>query len=239
MPAGTWTLRIFTISGDLVQTIRSDDIQTNGKPQKENEADGQATWNLISRNGQDVVSGIYLFSVESKSGTQRGKFVIKPRYNRVQAFSEGLAAVTLIVNGKAMAGFIDRTGRMVIKPQFSEVRDFHEGLAAVWIENDDVPAFRTHTSDRVGEGPLGDLLQVGVDRENDRIPLDRRRSRRGRRLAALALRVSNDRRFSGRAAENRIERQLEAVDRLVVEIDVTEDALGSFRHRVFSRDRRE
>jgi hypothetical protein len=76
MPAGAWTLRIFTISGDLVQTLRSTDVQTNGKLQKENEADGQATWNLISRNGQDVVSGIYLFSVESKSGTQRGKFVI-------------------------------------------------------------------------------------------------------------------------------------------------------------------
>ncbi len=76
MPAGAWTLRIFTISGDLVQTIRSTDVQTNGRLQKENAADGEATWNLISRNGQDVVSGIYLFSVESKSGTQRGKFVI-------------------------------------------------------------------------------------------------------------------------------------------------------------------
>jgi hypothetical protein len=76
MPAGQWTLRIFTISGDLVQTIRSDDLQTNGKPQKENESDGQASWNLISRNGQDVVSGIYMFSVESDSGSSRGKFVI-------------------------------------------------------------------------------------------------------------------------------------------------------------------
>ena len=76
MPAGQWTLRIFTISGDLVQTIRYDDLQTNGKPQKENAADGQATWNLISRNGQDVVSGIYIFSVESEAGTSRGKFVI-------------------------------------------------------------------------------------------------------------------------------------------------------------------
>jgi hypothetical protein len=76
MPAGQWTLRIFTISGDLVQTIRWDDIQTNGKPQKETDADGQASWNLISRNGQDVVSGIYLFSVESDSGSSRGKFVI-------------------------------------------------------------------------------------------------------------------------------------------------------------------
>jgi hypothetical protein len=76
MPAGAWTLRIFTISGDLVQTIRSTDVQTNGKAQQETPADGQATWNLISRNGQDVVSGIYLFSTETKSGTQRGKFVI-------------------------------------------------------------------------------------------------------------------------------------------------------------------
>jgi hypothetical protein len=76
MPAGQWTLRIFTISGDLVQTLKSDDLQTNGKPQKENEADGQATWNLISRNGQDVVSGIYMFSVESQAGISRGKFVI-------------------------------------------------------------------------------------------------------------------------------------------------------------------
>ena len=76
LPPGAWTVRIFTIAGDLVQTLRSTDVQTNGKLQKETAADGQATWNLISRNGQDVVSGIYLFSVQSSSGTQRGKFVI-------------------------------------------------------------------------------------------------------------------------------------------------------------------
>jgi hypothetical protein len=76
MPQGRWTLKIFTISGDLVEEITSDDVQVNGKPQKENAADGQASWNLISRNGQDVVSGIYLFSVESDAGTSQGKFVI-------------------------------------------------------------------------------------------------------------------------------------------------------------------
>ena len=59
-----------------MQTIRNDDVQTNGRPQQENAADGQASWNLISRNGQDVVSGIYMFSVESDQGTQQGKFVI-------------------------------------------------------------------------------------------------------------------------------------------------------------------
>jgi hypothetical protein len=77
LPAGAWTLRIFTISGDLVQVIRHTDVQVDGKLQQENAEDGQATWNLISRNGQDVVSGIYLFSVESPTaGTEQGKFVI-------------------------------------------------------------------------------------------------------------------------------------------------------------------
>ena len=44
--------------------------------QQDNPNDGQARWNLISRNGQDVVSGIYIFTVESGQGTQRGHFVI-------------------------------------------------------------------------------------------------------------------------------------------------------------------
>jgi hypothetical protein len=76
MPAGQWTLRVFTISGDLVTTIRNNDLQPNGRPQQESPDDGEASWNLISRNGQDVVSGIYLFSVEAKSSSTRGKFVV-------------------------------------------------------------------------------------------------------------------------------------------------------------------
>ena len=45
----------------------------SGKPQQETADDGQATWNLISRNGQDVVSGIYMFSVESQSRHVEGQ----------------------------------------------------------------------------------------------------------------------------------------------------------------------
>jgi len=37
---------------------------------------GQVKWDLVSRNGQDVVSGVYLYTVESDYGTQVGKFVI-------------------------------------------------------------------------------------------------------------------------------------------------------------------
>ena len=92
LPQGRWTIKIFTISGDLVQTVRSEDavnesIRTslpgpNGTTvpgynrQQDNPNDGQASWNLISRNGQDIVSGIYLFTVESDGGVQRGKFVV-------------------------------------------------------------------------------------------------------------------------------------------------------------------
>ena len=92
LPSEAWTIKIFTVSGDLVQTIHSTDqvnesirseITTSAgatvpgyNRQQDNANDGQASWNLISRNGQDVVSGIYLFTVESSAGTQRGKFVV-------------------------------------------------------------------------------------------------------------------------------------------------------------------
>ncbi len=92
LPAGQWTIRIYTVSGDLVQTIHSTDAvnesvrqpvqMPNGQTlpgynrQQDNPTDGQARWNLISRNGQDIVSGIYLFTVDSSEGSQRGKFIV-------------------------------------------------------------------------------------------------------------------------------------------------------------------
>lgn len=93
LPSGRWSIKIFTLSGDLVNTLNSTDeidastrgsiiIDSQGNPhrnvtrQQDTPNDGQARWNLISRNGQDIVSGIYLFTVESSRGTERGKFVI-------------------------------------------------------------------------------------------------------------------------------------------------------------------
>ena len=77
LPVDWAVLRIYTISGDLVQTIRPGDVQVNGHLQREGATDSQVSWNLVSRNGQDVVSGIYLFSVESNSGsTTQGRFTI-------------------------------------------------------------------------------------------------------------------------------------------------------------------
>jgi len=65
------TIRIYSLDGDLVQTMHHE----------RNIDDLDATidqWDLISRNRQAVVSGIYLFSVEDKDTgeNQVGKFVI-------------------------------------------------------------------------------------------------------------------------------------------------------------------
>lgn len=66
MPRARSTIRIYTLAGDLVQILSHDGTQ----------GDGQAEWDLISRNGQDVASGVYLFTVESALGRQTGRFVV-------------------------------------------------------------------------------------------------------------------------------------------------------------------
>ena len=58
LPAANNTIKIFTASGDLVQTIYHDGHNQGGA----------ASWNLVSRNGQEVVSGIYLYVVQSDDG---------------------------------------------------------------------------------------------------------------------------------------------------------------------------
>jgi hypothetical protein len=63
------TVRIYTVSGDLVQTLRHDGSAGNGA----------LPWNLVSRNGQTITSGIYLFSVAPDDGRFPkfvGKFVV-------------------------------------------------------------------------------------------------------------------------------------------------------------------
>jgi hypothetical protein len=92
LPTGRWRIRIYTVSGDLVAELHSEDpvnesvrspqtddsgaVHEGFNRQQDSGNDGQARWNLISRNGQDVVSGIYVFVVESSQGPQRGRFVV-------------------------------------------------------------------------------------------------------------------------------------------------------------------
>jgi hypothetical protein len=97
-----------------------------------------------------------------KSGT----FVIKPQFDRAEAFSGGLAAVRIgerwgfvdlagkiavepqfdgagtFSDGYAtiylnrQAGYIDKNGQIIILPRFAEASPFSEGLAAVCCENE-------------------------------------------------------------------------------------------------------
>ena len=69
LPRANNTIHIFTESGDLIQTL-----DHNGFDQG-----GSISWNLVSRNGQEIVSGIYLYVVKSDIGgfaDFQGRFVV-------------------------------------------------------------------------------------------------------------------------------------------------------------------
>ncbi|WP_276355692.1 WG repeat-containing protein [Cohnella caldifontis] len=59
--------------------------------------------------------------------TDKGKEIVKAKYDEIGDFSEGFAAVKL--NGKY--GFIDRTGKEIVAPQYARAGRYHEGLAYV------------------------------------------------------------------------------------------------------------
>ncbi|MEZ5359389.1 MAG: hypothetical protein R3F48_11250 [Candidatus Zixiibacteriota bacterium] len=63
------TIRIFSIDGDLIKEIEHN--YPEGGPGSQVE-----TWDVISRNTQSVVTGLYLWQVESAMGNQIGKLVI-------------------------------------------------------------------------------------------------------------------------------------------------------------------
>jgi len=63
------TIKIFTLDGDLVRRFDHPDPRYSDTP-------WHCAWDMITRNTQATVSGIYLYSVESELGTQVGKIVI-------------------------------------------------------------------------------------------------------------------------------------------------------------------
>ncbi|HSG29856.1 MAG TPA: hypothetical protein VLA34_15345, partial [Candidatus Krumholzibacterium sp.] len=69
LPQTRTTVRIFTIAGDLVEVLYHDGSDGNGT----------LIWDLVSRNGQNVTSGVYLFTVDPEGGGFKrsvGKFVV-------------------------------------------------------------------------------------------------------------------------------------------------------------------
>jgi len=76
LPLADCRVKIYTLAGDLVQTLEKD-CREDGS--------GTVFWNLISRRGQDIVSGVYLYSVECRDcppdvkgcgNTQVGRFTV-------------------------------------------------------------------------------------------------------------------------------------------------------------------
>jgi hypothetical protein len=73
-----------------------------------------------------------LFSIWDARGKEgfidaSGKIVIAPQFDKVTAFSEGLAAIRI---GDKW-GYIDRTGKLVVSPRWKEVYPFSDGVAAI------------------------------------------------------------------------------------------------------------
>jgi hypothetical protein len=69
LPESTGKVTIFTLAGDMVKELTFDGTSGNGS----------LAWDLVSRNGQDVTSGVYLFSVEADNTSYKrfvGKFVV-------------------------------------------------------------------------------------------------------------------------------------------------------------------
>lgn len=66
LPRARSTIRIWTVAGDHVTTLEHDG----------SDGSGEAEWNLVSRNGQEVASGIYLYTVDSPLGKAAGRFVV-------------------------------------------------------------------------------------------------------------------------------------------------------------------
>jgi hypothetical protein len=66
LPDRECTIRIYSLSGDLVQTLDHD-----GRTGR-----GTARWNLLSRRGQDVASGIYLYTITCGDETKVGRFTV-------------------------------------------------------------------------------------------------------------------------------------------------------------------
>jgi len=62
--AATCTIRIYSASGDPITIIQ------------ETDGDGQATWNGTNTAGENTMSGLYLYLIESATDKKFGKFII-------------------------------------------------------------------------------------------------------------------------------------------------------------------
>jgi hypothetical protein len=61
------TIRIYTITGGLVQTLHHESTRD----------DGQLAWDLVSRDGMNIAFGVYLYHVTAPGvGEHMGRFAV-------------------------------------------------------------------------------------------------------------------------------------------------------------------
>ena len=76
-----------------------------------------------------LLPALYCALILAACSDKQATFVIKPQFDRVREFSEGLAALKVA----SKWGFIDKQGTVIIDPQFTRVGNFTEGLAYVQV----------------------------------------------------------------------------------------------------------
>ncbi|WP_262867657.1 WG repeat-containing protein [Campylobacter novaezeelandiae] len=92
--------------------------------EKCDEGDGKACFANIFMSRHSIIiklNGAYGFI------NKNGKIVLKPKFDKIDGFSEGLTRIKL--NGKW--GIIDKNGKFIIEPKFDDISYFEEGLAKV------------------------------------------------------------------------------------------------------------
>ncbi len=67
------TIRIYTVAGDLVQTIEHSQPYAQGFT---SQSAGTAYWNLETRNNQKISTGVYIYYVSSPFGSTVGRFAV-------------------------------------------------------------------------------------------------------------------------------------------------------------------
>ncbi|MGV8982954.1 WG repeat-containing protein [Clostridium sp.] len=78
-----------------------------------------------------ILVNIIKFDVFAQTTTPKGfEYAIKPQFDMVHSFSEGLA----VVRDHGKYGFIDKTGKILIKPEYDKAYDFSDGIAKVYVD---------------------------------------------------------------------------------------------------------
>ncbi|HEX7879874.1 MAG TPA: hypothetical protein VF720_10720, partial [Candidatus Eisenbacteria bacterium] len=78
LPDGWTRLRIYSLTGDLIVEADPADSRVVGTCEVSggSRSEGTFYWDLITRSGQNVVSGVYLYVVDAPGGSCRGRFVV-------------------------------------------------------------------------------------------------------------------------------------------------------------------